>query len=105
MDPIIKARMRQDIIVKPFIKIIKGDKVFGEPITYKGYAVPKSGTVITLEGIEEKVTTAVYLDETAVGKININDEMQIPFGVMQPIKAIYVYPGIYSEYELMEVRL
>lgn len=97
--------MTTDVIIYPCIGKEDGDKIYGEPLIFKGYVVPKYNVVITRSGEEMHVNSAIYLDGIYVDEIHDSDEIETAYLGRLPIKTIIPYTGINDKCELLEVMV
>lgn len=103
MDSTIKARLKQPVIVHPFLKKVQGDALYGTPVEYLSYNAPGEGIIINRMGDEVRIKFSIYLDGANYTKITEDDLVEIPGKKKYPIQLIRAYPGLLIPWEIMEV--
>jgi hypothetical protein len=104
MDSQVKKRLK-DITLYPCLGTVDGDPTWGEPITIRGYAMPKVAVIVDTKGKEIKISTSVLVEGTDAEKIHTEDELDIPFTGRSSVKKLQPYESLGSGYELIEVLL
>lgn len=103
MDPQIKRRMVDDVIIHPFVKYSSGDKVFGDPIKLKGMIITKIGDIVDGSGEKYSFKNKVIIDGNITHVISENDEIELPIAGRVPIQTVGAYNSLRPGCELIEV--
>ena len=104
MHPTLKAQLKQDLTVYPFIGCIDGDMSFGEAKILKCFSVPTQRKVINREGEEVVSNTTIYLDGESLKDIHEQDEVELEYVSRRAIITISPYPSPFTPgYDMVEV--
>lgn len=103
MDPQVRKRLSDDIIIHPFIKISCGDKLFGEPIQVKAMVIPKVGDTTSETGESIQYKNKVIIAGDIEHEVNESDEIELGRIGRVPIKSVGSYNALRPGCELIEV--
>lgn len=103
MDPQIRKRMVNKVLIYPFIKIASGDKLFGDPVEYDCIVIPKVGDSVNEFGEHQTYNNKVLIDGIADGLITTKDEIELTGVGRVPIRIVASYNSLKPGKQLIEV--